>query len=298
MLPWRLSNTCFTYRRSQLPYPGLATAAAAAGDGEWNVRVAAGDAAASAESPSGEAQYSPMPPPPPRRCSRRFGESARSCGVGARCGRGLCFLEAGMGAMESWNGRGGGEDEKKGKAGSKGTARGGFWMRINNGNGKLANAGWLLHARRDPPAGLEEEVQSDPGGGYSSLIRGGLFSVLITRLRVGPSRPSVCFASRLASPPLLRASQRHAAGTCRAERASAIVRLACSSIWMPCGSEVLPAHMSDTRWELPVVHVSCVEGGKWGNRAATWEERYIRGKYIPLHTGVCGAQGSLKTKYC
>jgi hypothetical protein len=124
MLPCRLSNTCFTYRRSQLPYRGLATAAA--GEGEGNVRDAA--AAASAESPSGEAQYSPMsprllgsplPPPPPGFPKVRSAR-ARSCCVGRVAGEragGACAFRRwvwGDGKLERARKRGGHE---KGEAG-------------------------------------------------------------------------------------------------------------------------------------------------------------------------------------
>jgi hypothetical protein len=71
MLPWRLSKTCFMYRRSQLPYRGFSVVG---GEGK-------GTAVSAAASPSGEAQYSPMsrgavlvsPPPPVPEVSERFG---------------------------------------------------------------------------------------------------------------------------------------------------------------------------------------------------------------------------------
>jgi hypothetical protein len=74
MLPWRLSKTCFMYRRSQLPYRGFSVVG---GEGK-------GTAVSAAASPSGEAQYSPMsrgavlvsPPPPVPEVSERVGRGA------------------------------------------------------------------------------------------------------------------------------------------------------------------------------------------------------------------------------
>jgi hypothetical protein len=65
-------------------------------------------------------------------------------------------------------------------------------------------------------------------------------------------RFACCFTSPLAFP-FLRANQTHAAGTCRAERASAIVRLSCSSKSMPCRPKDLTVHLAARRRELPVV---------------------------------------------
>ncbi|GJN06060.1 hypothetical protein PR202_ga23745 [Eleusine coracana subsp. coracana] len=82
MLPWRLSKTCFMYRRSQLPYCGFSVVGhVVGGGGEGEGKDTAVIAAAS---PSGEAQYSPMSRGAVLVSRRlRFRKFRSACGVGA-----------------------------------------------------------------------------------------------------------------------------------------------------------------------------------------------------------------------